>query len=495
MGEKMELNRASLEQFSANNQLLPNQILKSGIMHFGVGGFHRAHEAVYTEDAMLKSKDYNWGIVGIELMPSGELMNQVMKKQDCLYTLMTRPPVGKPNFRVISSIHNYIYKYDPNNSVDKISQAFANKDIKIISLTITEGGYNINPSSGEFNLEDKLIKEDIVCFDKPKTIFGHLAKGIKLRKNSIDKGLTFLSCDNIEHNGDITKKMFLTFLDHADKELKKWVEEQCSFPNSMVDRITPKTTEEDRKTLSELASIDDLWPVTSESFCQWIIEDKFVAGRPQWELAGAQFVNDVAPYEKMKLRLLNASHQALSYFGSLIGYKYVHEAALNPIIRDFIRYYMKNEVVDTLDPVPGIDLNEYQHSILERFSNPNIKDTLSRNCAYTSDRIPTFNVPSMVEQANQADKLHASAMILASWAIYALGKDEQGNNIEIIDNRKAEVSSAAQEAVNRPQSFLEIEDLFSSLGSNIEFAQLFTKYYYEIKKIGSLKTISKFLRN
>ncbi|MFK7825745.1 MAG: mannitol dehydrogenase family protein [Oligoflexales bacterium] len=490
----MNLNRETLKNFMSSNDFLPSHILTSGIIHFGVGGFHRAHEAVYTEDAMLKSKDYNWGIVGIEVMPSGKLMNQVMKEQDCLYTLMTRPSNGKPKIRVISSIHEYIYKYDSDDKIDQISRQFLNEDIKIISLTITEGGYNINQRTGDFNLDDDLIKQDIQNFDDPKTIFGHLAKGIRQRKNTIGKGVTFLSCDNIQHNGDMTKKMFLTFLEHSDRDLMKWVEENCSFPNSMVDRITPKTTEEDKKTLRSLTDIDDLWPVTSEPFSQWIIEDNFIEGRPQWELAGAQFVDDVSPYEKMKLRLLNASHQALSYFGFLIGYRYVHEAALDPVINKFVRYYMKNEVVKTLDPVPGVNIEEYQNSILERFSNPNIKDTLSRNCENTSDRIPVFNIPTMVEQIGHSKELNASAMILASWAIYALGKDEQGNDINIIDNRKEEILTASNKAVANPENFLKIQDLFGCLASDEQFVKNFIRYYHEIKEKGCLKTISDFLQ-
>ena len=489
----MNLNRETLKNFVSNNDVLPNHLIKSGIIHFGVGGFHRAHEAVYTEDAMLKSKDYNWGIVGIEVMPSSDLMNHAMKKQDCLYTLMTRPSFGEPKIRIISSIQSYIYKYDENNTTDDIYKAFLSDDIKIISLTITEGGYNINRITGEFNLENDLVKQDIQNFDSPRTIFGYLAKAMKIRKTQVGSGLTILSCDNILHNGDVTKKMFLTFLEHSDMELMRWVEENCSFPNSMVDRITPKTTEEDKEIVRSLSDFDDLWPVASEPFSQWIIEDKFIEGRPRWELAGAQFVDDVFPYEKMKLRLLNASHQALSYIGYLNGYRYVHEAALDPIINEFVRFYMKNEVVKTLDPVPGINIEEYQNSILERFSNPNIKDTLSRNCEYTSDRIPVFNIPSMLEQISDSKNLHASAIILASWAIYALGKDEQGNDINIVDHRKEEVLCAAKKSIDKPKYFLMIEDLFGCLGKDEYFVKNFTKYYYDLKERGSLKTVSDFL--
>jgi mannitol 2-dehydrogenase len=494
-GKTVKLNQSTILDFASDVMLPAVTPKKSRMMHVGVGNFYRAHQAVYTEDAMSKSGDLNWGMIGVGILPSDEKMAAVMKEQDNLYTLVIKPmdSTGDAEIRIINVLTDYIHACEEYN---KFFEQVLSDDLRIITLTITEGGYNINQRTGEFDRHHPLVQHDIDHPEQPKTIFGFLCRALELRRQQNKKGLTILSCDNIQHNGNVLKSMFSAYLKAANQsELEKWVNTHCSFPNCMVDRITPQTSDKDRAFLKDTINLDDMYPVVCEPFTQWVIEDKFVSGRPKWELAGAQFVKDVSPYEKMKLRLLNASHQALCYIGYLHGYRYVDQAAQDVCLNAFVRHYMKTEVVSTLDPVPGIDLDDYQDMVIKRFANPNIKDSLSRICEYTSDRIPVFNVPAMVEQIENVSKLGASALILASWLVYAQGVTESGEKIDIVDHRKHDIIRAAQAAVKQPEKFIEFRDLFGALCDSTEFKQLFSAAYFSIKEQGALGAVKAFLEH
>jgi mannitol 2-dehydrogenase len=253
----------------------------------------------------------------------------------------------------------------------------------------------------------------------------------------------------------------------------------------MVDRITPKATKIDQDIVFEKTGIIDQCPVVCEPFRQWIIEDNFVSERPKWELAGVQFVSDVAPYEKMKLRLLNGSHQALCYLGYLHGYRFVHEASSDPDFQCFLNNYMTNEVQPTLDKVKGIDLGIYQRTLIERFSNPNISDTLQRICEFTSDRIPIFNLPVIFENKEKQPDLKYASLILASWLVYLEGKDENGIEIPIVDHKKEMLLRLAKKAQANPQLFLDEKSIFLNLSENKQFIKLFERSYYLIKANGA----------
>ena len=481
----MKLNKINFDLMRNVADAPEIQLGKSSIVHFGVGGFHRAHQAVYTEDAMLKSNDFSWGITGVGIMPNDYLMRDVLRSQDFLYAIIVKPSEGKFSFRIISSIYDYIWGAENH---EKVFEKISDNDTKIITLTVTEGGYNINQRTGQFGFDNSDIIHDLNNYKKPKTIFGFLAESLNVRMNKGRSGITIMSCDNVQHNGDVVKKMLLIFLRNRDEILASWVEQNCSFPNSMVDRITPQTTNEDKQLLKKLTGIEDEWPVTCEPFTQWVIEDKFVTGRPQWELGGAQFVDNVAPYEKIKLRLLNAAHQAMCYLGYLHGYRYIHEVAQDPVFDAYTRKFMKEAVI-TLDPVFGIDLDEYQNTLMVRFSNPNIRDHLSRICEYSSDRIPIFNVPAMIEQLDEIDKLTASTYVIAGWLKYAQEIDEEGNPINIIDNRKDEIIKAAKEAEADPCCFLKFEDMFGRLSQDKQFRKIFTNAFNIINEFGARKAI------
>ncbi|MED7787727.1 mannitol dehydrogenase family protein [Francisella sp. 19X1-34] len=488
----MQLNSDNINKIVQNKpsiKVYTKPTSTSKIIHFGVGGFHRAHQVIYTGDAMEKSNDNSWGLTGVGILEIDKTMANCLKEQDYNYTLMLKPNAGENSASIVRSIGDYVYAY---NDYDQLIKKALNPDLAIVSMTVTEGGYNIDPNTTKFDWNSELINYDLKNHTSPKTIFGYLALILKYRKANNLNGVTLLSCDNVQHNGKVLEYTFLEFLSKLDPNLEDWTKRNCSFPNSMVDRITPKTTDQDKKMLLNQFGIEDKWPVVCEPFTQWVIEDNFVAGRPKWELAGAQFVKDVSPYEKMKLRLLNSSHQALAYLGYLHGYRYVHESAQDETIQKFLLKYIKHEVEATLDPVPGINLNEYQHSLIERFANPNIADTLQRICEFTSDRIPVFNLPAINEQINKGKDLKLSALIIASWRAYLDGVDESGKKIEIVDNKKQMLLDFIT-GNSDPVAFIKIKDIFHSLSNDITFVQLYKQAYINIKKYGAIKATSLFL--
>ena len=260
-----------------------------------------------------------------------------------------------------------------------------------------------------------------------------------------------MSCDNLQGNGYLTKRVFTAFARLRDPELGDWVEHEVRFPNSMVDRITPVTTDADRAEVRERFGIEDRWPVVCEPYTQWVLEDAFTAGRPPYEQAGVQVVDQVEPYELMKLRLLNGSHQAMCYFAYLAGYRLVHEAAQDPLFQAFLLGYMDDEATPTLAPVPGVDLDGYKHTLIERFSNPQVRDTIARLCAESSDRIPKWLLPVVRQQLATGGEIRRSAAVVASWARYAEGVDEQGEPIEVVDRLAGQPHAARPAAARGPR--------------------------------------------
>ena len=315
--EKKQLNNQNLASF-ADRVSIPcydRKAISTGIVHIGIGGFHRAHQAFYIDQVVATSTHRNWGICGIALLPSDVKIIEVLNKQDGLYTVLIKEFDGTITRRIIGSITNHLLA--PENP-QKVIKQLADVNVKIITLTITEGGYNFNESTLDFDETNPLIQQDIAHPHTPKTVFGYLTQALIIRKSKGHGGCTIQSCDNIPENGHMTKKMLLSYMRLAAPELIPWVTANVTFPNSMVDRITPATTEEDIKTFQEKTGIIDEWPVVCESYKQWIVEDNFANGRPPLETVGVQFVEDVVPFENMKLRLLNGGHSAIGILGRTI---------------------------------------------------------------------------------------------------------------------------------------------------------------------------------
>ena len=458
----------------------------TGIVHFGVGAFHRSHEAMYLDRLMNQGKAFDWGICGVGVLPSDRRMREVMADQDCLYTLVLKHADGTWEPRVIGSIVQYLFAPDdPEAVIEKL----ADPATRIVSLTVTEGGYNVDLVTGEFDATSPTVVQDLQPAAVPRTVFGLITEGLARRRDRGLPAFTIMSCDNIQGNGHLAQRVFTAFARLRDPKLGDWVAEQVRFPNSMVDRITPATTDEDKAMIATRYGIDDGWPVLSEPFVQWVLQDDFATDRPPLEDVGVQLVPDVEPYELMKLRLLNATHQAMSYLGYLAGYRLVHDVAQDPTFARFLLDYMTLEATPTLAPVPGIDIATYRTTLLERFSNPGVRDTVARNCALTSDRIPTFLLPVVREQLATGGDITRSAAVVASWARYAEGVDEQGNPIEVVDKLKDQLTAAAQRQQDQPDAFIQIRSIFGDLADNEQFRAAYLAALQSLHQAGARATV------
>ena len=469
--------------------------VRPGIVHLGVGGFHRAHQAMYVDALLREGKAAEWGITGVGLMPQDETMAGVMSSQDCLYTLVLKHPDGTRDARVIGSIIAYLFA--PQDA-EGVLTVMSDPATRIVSLTITEGGYHVSGSTGAFDDSDPAIRADIAGFrdgSAPTTAFGFVVQALARRREAGVGPFTVMSCDNVPGNGELAREMISAFATRCDEQLGAWVREQVSFPSSMVDRITPSTTDDDRRTLAEEHGVEDAWPVVCEPFAQWVVEDDFACGRPPLEDVGVQVVDDVEPYELMKLRLLNAGHQALCFLGYLSGYRFAHEVAQDELFAGFVREWMDEEVTPTLERLDDVDLEEYKDTLLERFANAEVRDSLERLCADTSDRIPTFLVPTVLRNLEDGGEVRRSALVVAAWARYAEGVDEDGDPIEVVDRRKEQVMARASRQAEEPLAFLEDDDLFGDLRDHDRFTEVYRAALDALHRDGAREAVAAWRRS
>ena len=458
----------------------------TGVVHIGVGGFHRSHQAMYHDRLMNEGKALDWGICGAGVMPADQHMKDALLAQDGLYTLVVKHPDGRYELQVVGSIVEYLFAPD---DPEALIERMAADSIRIVSLTVTEGGYNIHHVTGKFDTANPAVIADLQPDATPRTTFGLVTEALQRRRSRGIMPFTVMSADNLQGNGHLTRRALTAFARLRDPELADWIDEQVRFPNSMVDRITPATTDSDRALVRERFGVDDKWPVVCEPFRQWVLEDSFSAGRPPYEEAGVQVVADVAPYELMKLRLLNAGHQALCYFGYLCGYRLVHEAAQDPLFRRFLLGYMNEEAAPTLAPVPGVDLDDYKHTLIERFSNPEIRDTIARLCAESSDRIPKWVVPVVREQLGTGGEFRRSAAVVASWARYAEGVDEQGQPIDVVDQLSDRLMELARRNREDPDAFIANRAVFGDLVDDERFVNAYRSALTSLHERGARKTL------
>ena len=458
-----------------------------GIAHIGVGGFHRAHQAAAIDDLLRQGLALDWGICGIGVLPADSRMRDALAAQDHRYTLVVKHPDGTWDARSIGSIVDFVHAPDdPEAAIERL----ASPGIRVVSLTITEGGYNIDQVTGAFDVDAPAVLADLHG-DAPSTVFGLVVEALRRRRERGIAPFTVMSCDNIQGNGAVARTAFTSFARLRDAELAEWIARSVSFPSSMVDRITPATTDADRAAIERRFGIADLWPVVTEPFFQWVLEDDFPGGRPPLEKAGVQVVSDVEPYELMKLRLLNASHQGLCYFGRLSGYSYVHDAARDENIARFLRRYMDEEATPTLRPVPGVDLDAYKRTLIERFANPEVQDTIARLCAESSDRIPKWLLPVVRERRTAGHRTPLSAAIVASWARYAEGVDETGDPIDVVDNRRELVMANAARQRDEPTAFLTEPSLFGDLVNDAGFVDDYLDALASLHAVGARATVAR----
>lgn len=485
----MKLNKTNISKIGTQIPVptYDSKQVKTGIVHIGVGGFHRSHQAYYIHQLLEKHGATDWAICGVGLREADRNMANVLKNQDGLYTLVTQHPDGKVESEVIGSITEYLLAVDnPQSVIDKM----AHPDTKIVSLTITEGGYNFNPNTGDFNFENPDIQQELAHPEEPKTVYGYLMAALRKRQAKGLPPFTILSCDNIQHNGDMLRKMLLAFAKKQDIKIADWIAKEVGFPNSMVDRITPVTTPEVTSYLENTHQLTDEWCVVCEPFIQWVIEDDFSNGRPPLEKLGVQFVPNVTPYEKMKIRLLNAGHSVLGIPGAIHGHPTIDVCMEDAVFSKFMRQFMDMEVTPTLGKIEGVDIEKYKDSLEKRFANPNIKDSVSRICAESAAKLPKFLIPTISENLENDGSIKYATFILAAWCYYSdKGIQENGEALEIIDAQKEELHQAAKNTENDLTSFLNQPEIFENLNKNERFVKEYTSIVQMIYKERNIRKL------
>jgi mannitol 2-dehydrogenase len=484
--EAVKLNRGNLASLKPPVRLprFDPARVTAGIVHLGLGGFHRAHMARYTHNLMeVRADSFGWGIIGAGLMPADRRMQESLAPQDNLYTLVERSATGETAM-VIGSIVDVVFAGDSSaallNDIDQ-------PDIRIVSLTVTEHGYCLNRSTKQLDPDHALIRRDLAHPERPSSAIGIVVEAYRRRMQSGALPFTALSCDNIQHNGTVLREAVLALATLRDPNLAGWIGRNASFPSTMVDRITPVTAEKDVAALADRYGIIDRWPVFAEAFTQWVIEDSFPQGRPAWEDAGAQFVEDVAPYEFMKLRLLNASHLAVAGMGRLAGYVTIDEAMADPLISRYMIALMERETGPTLPEIPGIDLSRYKATLVERFANPAIKDTVER---VNTDAPLNILVDPIRDRLRTGGSVELLALALAAWLRRVRGEDEHGHLIDVRHPLAEQLRVKAVEGGPDPRPLLGMSQLFGDIGSDARLSGPVGHWLASLYGKGSRETLA-----
>ena len=486
------LNTSSLARLHPNirTPAYDRRSLRQHTVHIGVGGFHRAHQAVFLDDLLAFDGAERWGECGLGVLATDIRMRDALRSQDFLYTVVERSATTQ-SARVIGSLVDYVYA--PENREAAIEKMAA-PDTRIVSLTITEGGYFIDEATGDFLPDHPAIRHDLEHPDAPSSSLGLIAEALDRRRLRGLAPFTVMSCDNLQGNGHVIQKVLLAYTALGKPALRAWISGNVAFPNSMVDRITPATTPADIAWIQTRFGITDAWPVVTEPFLQWVIEDSFSNGRPQWERVGAQFTSNVSPFEFMKIRLLNASHLAMAYLGALHGFTYVQDIMADPLFTSFIESFME-EVTPVVPKIPGVSVTDYKTTLIERFSNPTINDQVTRICSEGSAKLPKWLLPSIQEllQLNAATDL--LSLVVASWIFYlAQGVNSRGQPLDIVDARAAELTAIARPAGTDPRPMLAVRSIFGkSLPAHANFVGAVESALQRLAKDGVPSTLRHFL--
>jgi mannitol 2-dehydrogenase len=487
----IKLNKENLENLKYKGIKTPNynqDELSAGIIHFGVGNFHRSHQVIYLNELFNEGLDKNWAIIGAGVMSNDERMREILEEQNFLSSVVEQT-ANSNSIEVTGVMIDYLSPNDKQVIIDKLSD----ESIKIVSLTITEGGYFIDSSTGLFDVKHPAIIEDSKDPENPKTVFGLILSALLKRYEKKIEPFTIVSCDNIPHNGNVTKNTLSGLAKLSNEVFAKWIIDNVSFPNGMVDRITPATTPRERKLVKELYGLEDEAVVFSEKFKQWVLEDKFPSGRPALEKVGVQFVDDVAPYEHMKIRILNGGHALIAYLAALLDIEFAHEAMENDLVLKFFQKVQENEIIPILPPVPNTDLTHYYKKIEERFSNPKIADTTLRLCYDGSNRQPKFIIPSVLDCLDKGIDIHGLALGCALWCRYCYGETVSGKIIEANDPKWDVLNQKAKKAKDNPLVWLEMEDIYGEVGKSELFSEKFSLALKSIFSNGIEKTVQEYI--
>ena len=476
--------------FALARSTLPNppfelEALKPGIVHIGLGGFHRAHMARYTHDLMALDKSaLEWGIIGAGLRDSDGALLDTLRDQECLYTLVERSAGGEER-TIIGSIIDAIEAW---RSTESLLRHIDEPGIRIVSATVTEHGYCIDRATKKLDFHHPLIEHDVGHPERPRSLVGIIVEAYHRRRSAGSGAFTTLSCDNIQHNGAVVHGAVLELAECRDPELASWINAHARFPATMVDRITPVPEAREIDALRFMTGIDDRAAVFSEAFRQWIIEDNFANGRPNWDAVGAQFVTDVAPYERMKLRLLNASHLAISGPAQLMNYVTIHEAMGDPVLPAYMRALMHRETGPTLLPVPGVDLADYKASLVERFANPAICDTVQR---VNTDAALNYLLDPLRDRLQDNAPFPMLGFAVAAWLRRVRGEDERGQPILVQHPLAREMQERAREGGADPRPLLEMRALFGTLGDDVRVVETIGCWLGKFYELGAAATMAK----
>jgi len=442
--------------------------MRPGILHFGLGNFHRAHQARYLDRLMNAGRAADWAILGTGVMAADHAVMEALAPQSWLSTVIEEE-AGESAATVIGPMTGMI---DPGDRAGIVAR-LADPAIRIVSLTVTEGGYFVSAETGEFDAAHPAIRADAARPGAPETVSGLIVAGLSARPAAGHAPFTVLSCDNLPHNGVAARAAVTGLARASEPAFADWIAGEVAFPNAMVDRITPATDDAARARLAREFGIADAWPVFCERFTQWVLEDDFPAGRPPLEEAGAEFVADVTPFEAMKIRILNGGHALLAYPAGILGIELVHEAMEDDQIRAFLDRAEKLEIIPHVPPVPGTDLGAYFARGAERFANPATRDTVRRLCFDGSNRQPKFILPSLSDALVDGAPLGGLALASALWCRYCAGTTEAGAQITPNDPDWARLTEVAQAARARPAAWLEMTDVYGRLGSEPRFSAAF----------------------
>jgi len=457
-----------------------------GIVHLGIGAFHRAHMAVYVDD--LLGGDPSWGIVGASLRRPDT--KEALEPQDGLYTIAVRDAEGT-HPRVIGSILRVM---DANTEREALLALMADPAIRIVSLTVTEKGYCHDPATGELDEKHADIVHDLAHPTAPKSAPGMLVEALARRKAAGVAPFTVMSCDNLPNNGHTAKRIVTKLATLRDAALGEWV--ACvAFPSTMVDRIVPSTTDADRAEIAGLIGADDSWPIMTEPFTQWVIEDHFPVGRPAFEKAGAQLVADVEPFEHMKLRMLNGAHSTIAYSGYLGGYEYIAEVMGDPAYVKLIHGLMTDEVMPTLD-MPGVDLGAYRDQLLERFRNPALKHRTWQIAMDGSQKLPQRLLGTIRDRLATGQGIERLALGVAAWMRYVTGVAEDGSEIDVRDPHALKMHAIAADAGDDPEALFEglvalVEVFGTDLAGNGAFREAVLGHLESLFDVGARAVVAK----
>ena len=465
------------------------EALRAGILHLGVGNFHRAHPAVYLDDLFNSGRDHHWALIGAGVRPGDGAMRRALQPQDWLTTVVELEP-GANAARVTGAMVDFV---PVGPDARAIVTALDDPAIRIVSLTVTEGGYCINPATGAFDPDHPEIRSDAANIGAPSGVFGVLVAALRRRRDRGIAPFTVMSCDNIPGNGHVAMDAVAGLADLVDSDLASYVRETVAFPNSMVDRITPATTDRERTLLRERFGINDNWPVFCEPFRQWVIEDHFPSGRPALEEVGVTFTPDVAAFELMKIRILNGGHAAIAYPAALLGIHFVHDAMADPEIRAFLDKLESEEIIPCVPPVPGGDLRAYYRLVARRFANPDVGDTIPRLCQDGSNRQPKFILPSTRDRLAAGADIRGLALVSALWCRYCAASNDSGERITLNDPNAERLELHARAAKEDPQAFLRLRDIFGDLADNAEFGTEFGEALRSLWRDGTRSTLQRYL--